>query len=228
MTAPSQMSLRRIPDALRLKVGVAYALAWEALVDTHARQAVQFVSEFAPRLSVLDAVTLYFRVTAVPESMREVVRTRALTSLEIDVLPPLTSFPVVEGWRRFRPDLWLEHRRQRVRYQEKTLELARMVGARAAEAVIATHVENAVGFTHLVGGVIPANAAIDRYVREFNLPDGLAQMVRQRAQARVAGRELTAQYDDPEQQPASRPSTPEDDAILRAHPVLESPQDIPA
>ena len=228
MTAPSQMSLRRIPDALRLKVGVASALAWEALVDTHARQAVQFVSEFAPRLPVLDAVTLYFRVTAVPESMREVVRTRALTSLEIDVLPPLTAVPVLEGWRRFRPDLWLEHRRQRVRYQQRTLELARMVGARSAEAVIATHVENAVGFTHLVAGVIPANAAIDRYLREFSLPDGLAQMVRQRVQARVAGRELTAQYDDPEQQPAPQPSTAEDDAILRAHPVLESPQDLPA
>jgi hypothetical protein len=199
MTAPSQMSLRRIPDALRLKVGVAYAIAWETLVDTHARQAVQFVSEFAPRLPVLDAMTLYFRVTAVPDSMREVVRARTLTSLEPDVLPPLTPLPVLAGWRRFRPDLWLENRRQRVRYHETTLELAYMVGARAAEAVIATHVENAVGFTHLVTDVMPATAAIARYIREFNLPDGVAQMVRQRAQARVAGRELTAQYDDPAQ-----------------------------
>jgi hypothetical protein len=206
MTAPSQMSLRRIPDALRLKVGVAYAIAWETLVDTHARQAVQFVSEFAPRLPVLDSMTLYFQVTAVPDSMREVVRARTLTSLELDVLPPLTPLPVLTGWQRFRPDLWLENRRQRVRYHEKTLELARMVGARAAEAVIATHVENAVGFTHLVVGVIPANAAIARYIREFSLPDGLAQMVRQRAQARVAGRELTAQYDDPHQQLAPAPS----------------------
>jgi hypothetical protein len=204
MTAPSQMSLRRIPDALRLRVGVAYAVAWETLVDTHARQAVQFVSEFAPRLPVLHAMTLYFRITAVPDSMREVVRARTLTSLEPDVLPPLVPLPVLTGWHRFRPDLWLENRRQRVRYHEKTLELARMVGARAAEAVIATHVENAVGFTHLVEGVIPANAAIARYIREFNLPDGLAQMVRQRAQARVAGRELTAQYDDPGQQPPSQ------------------------
>ncbi|MGH7628057.1 MAG: hypothetical protein ACREOF_01445 [Gemmatimonadales bacterium] len=200
MTAPSQMSLRRIPDALRLKVGVAYAIAWEALVDTHARQAVQFVSEFAPRLPVLDAMTLYFRVTAVPDSMREVVRSRTLTSLDLDVLPPLTPLPSVTGWLRLRIDLWLENRRQRVRYHEKTVELARMVGARAAEAVIATHVDNAVGFTHLVEGVIPANAAIGRYLHEFGLPDSLAQMVRQRAQARVAGRELTAQYDDPEQQ----------------------------
>jgi hypothetical protein len=221
MTAPSQMSLRGIPDALRLKVGVAYALAWESLVETHARQAVQFVSEFAPRLPVLDAVRLYFRVTAVPESMREVVRTRALTSLELDVLPPLTPFPELAGWQRIRPDRWLEHRRQRVRYQEKTFELARMVGARAAEAVLATHVENAVGFTHLLTGVIPANAAIDRYIHEFGLPDGLAQMVRQRAQARVAGRELTAQYDDPADRPASTPTEAEE-AILRASPVLES------
>jgi hypothetical protein len=155
--------------------------------------------------------------------MREVVRARALTSLEVDVLPPLVAFTPLTGWQRVRPDLWLEHRRQQVRYQEKTLELARMVGARAAEAVIATHVENAVGFTHLVSGLIPANAAIDRYISEFSLPDGLAQMVRQRAQARVAGRELTAQYDDPEQRPSLQTPTPEEDAILRAGPVLESP-----
>ncbi len=197
MTAPSQMSLARIPEGLRLKVGVAYAIAWEALVETHARQAVQFVSEFAPRLPVLDAMTLYFRVTAVPESMREVVRTRTLTCLELDLLAPLAPLPVLTGWQRLRIDRWLENRRQHVRYHEKTVELARMVGARAAEAVIATHVDNAVGFTHLVDGVIPANAAIARYIREFGLPDGLAQMVRQRAQARVAGRELTAQYDEP-------------------------------
>ena len=213
MTAPSQMSLRRIPDALRLKVGVAYALAWESLVDTHARQAVQFVSEFAPRLPVLDAMTLYFRVTAIPESMREVVRARTLTTLDLDVLPPLAPLPTLSGWHRFRPDLWLENRRHRVRYQEKTLELARMVGARAAEAVISTHVENAVGFTHLVAGVIPANAAIGRYLREFGLPDTLAQMVRQRAQARVAGRELTAQYDDPDQQLAASIPEPAGESV---------------
>jgi hypothetical protein len=207
------MSLRRIPDALRLKVGIAYAAAWESLVDTHARQAVQFVSEFAPRLPVLDAMTLYFRVTAIPESMREVVRARTLTSVELEVLPPLDPLPTLSGWRRLRPDLWLENRRQRVRYQEKTLELGRMVGARAAEAVIATHVENAVGFTHLVAGVIPANAAITRYLREFGLPDSLAQMVRQRAQARVAGRELTAQYDDPEQQIATSLPEPAGESV---------------
>ena len=49
MTVPSQMSLRRIPDALHLQVRVAYAMGWEALIDTHTRQALQFVTEFAPQ-----------------------------------------------------------------------------------------------------------------------------------------------------------------------------------
>ena len=47
MTVPSQMSVRRIPDALHLQVRVAYALSWEALIDTHTRQALQFITEFA-------------------------------------------------------------------------------------------------------------------------------------------------------------------------------------
>jgi hypothetical protein len=72
-----------------------------------------------------------------------------------------------------------------------------MVGARAAEAVIATHVENAIGFCGLLRGVLPVEQATDHYLREFSLSQSAAQMVWQRVQARVAGEELTAQYSDP-------------------------------
>ena len=84
MTAPSQMSLRRIPDALRLKVRIAYAAGWDALIDTHTAQALQFVCEFAPRLPVLAGLDLYFRVTAVPEAMQEAVRLGTLTVLDVE------------------------------------------------------------------------------------------------------------------------------------------------
>ncbi|HEU5170068.1 MAG TPA: hypothetical protein VFU46_06005 [Gemmatimonadales bacterium] len=202
MTAPSQMSLRRIPEALRLRVRIAHAAGWEALIDTHTNQALQFVCEFAPRLPVLEGIELFFRVTAMPEAMQEAVRSRTLTALDLESLPPLIPLPALSGWQRLRIDLVLEHRRHCRRYHEKTLELARMVGARAAEAVIATHVQNAVGFTHLLKGVMPVSAATDHYLREFSLPDSVAQMVRQRVQARVAGDELTAQYHDPPPPPA--------------------------
>ena len=194
MSVPSQMSLRRVPDALHLQVRVAYAAAWEALIDTHTQQARQFVCEFAPRVRVLDGMDLYFRVTAVPEAMQEVVRSRTLTGLDLESLPSFVELPVLAGWKRLRLDLLLEQHAYRRRYHEKTIALARMVGARAAEAVVATHVENAIGFSHLLKGVLPVEAATDHYLREFNLSAGMAQMVRQRVQARVAGEALTEQY----------------------------------
>src|SRR6476659_10486588 len=105
MTVPSQMSLRRIPDALHLPVRVAYATSWEALIDTHTRQAVQFVTEFAPRISALRGLDLYFHVTAVPESMHEVVRSRTLTALDLATIPQPMELPALAGWGRLRLDL---------------------------------------------------------------------------------------------------------------------------
>jgi hypothetical protein len=197
MTVPSQMSLRRIPDALHLHVRVAYAASWEALIDTHTRQAVQLVTEFAPRVSVLRGLDLYFQVTAVPEPMHEVVRSRTLTALDLKALPEPAELPTLAGWHRLRIDLQLEHRRYRRRYHERTLELARMAGSRAAEAIVATHVENALELAWLLKGVLPVGTVADHYIREFGLSAGVAQMVLQRVQARVAGDELTAPWDEP-------------------------------
>jgi hypothetical protein len=191
------MSLRRIPDAMHLPVRVAYATSWEALIDTHTRQAVQFVSEFAPRISVLRGLDLYFQVTAVPEAMHEVVRSRTLTALDLNTIPAAAELPTLTGWHRLRLDLQLEHQRYRKRYHERTLELATMAGSRAAEAVVATHVENALELAWLLKGVLPVNTAADHYIREFGLSAGMAQMVLQRVQARVAGDELTAPFDEP-------------------------------
>jgi hypothetical protein len=197
MTVPSRMSLRRIPDALHLQVRVAYAAGWEALIDTHTRQALQLVCEFAPRISVLDGLDLYFQVTAVPEAMHEVVRSRTLTAVDLKSVPQPAELPALTGWNRLRLDLMLEQHRYRRRHQERTVELARMAGARAAEAVVATHVENALELAWLLKGVMPVQAATDHYLREFNLPASVAQMVMQRVQAKVVGDELTAQSDEP-------------------------------
>ncbi len=197
MSTPSQMSLRRIPSALHLRVRIAYANAWEALIGTHTSQALQFVCEFSSRTPALRALDLYFEVVAVPAGMEESVRTRTLTSLELESLPPLAAPPALRGWQLLRVDRFVEWQQYRRRFEEKTIQLARMVGARAAEAVIATHVENAIGFYELVRETLPVEQATDHYLREFSLPSSTAQMVWQRVQARVAGQELTAQYSDP-------------------------------
>jgi hypothetical protein len=207
MTVPSRMSLRRIPEAMHLPVRVAYAASWEALIDIHTREAHQFVGEFAPRIPALEALDLYFRVTAVPEAMHEVVRSRALTALNLKTLPAPVDLPVLTGWGRLRLDLVLEYRRYRRRHLERTIELARMAGARASEAVVATHVENALELAWLLRGVMPVNAAADHYVREFGLTAAAAQMVMQRVQARVASDELAAEFEEPP--PRCEPVDPE-------------------
>ena len=144
MTVPSQMSLRRIPDALHLQVRVGYAASWEALIDTHTRQALQFVTEFASRIPVLEGLDLYFRVTAVPEGMHEVVRSRTLTALDLKTAAAAHG---AAGPHRVAAAPARSRRSSSSAIAAATAS-ARWSwpgwsGARAAEAVVATHVENA-------------------------------------------------------------------------------------
>lgn len=194
MIPPSRMSLRVIPAELHVQVRVAHAAAWEALIDTYTAQAIQFLYDFSARVAVLNALDLFLRVVPVPEHMQEAVRTRTLISLDRDSLLPLTELPVISGWRWLRVDRVLENARYRRRYNEKTLQLARMVGARATEAVIATHVDRALEVALLLDGALPFQDVMQHYLTEFSLPVGVAQAVLQRAQAKAAGAQLAAQY----------------------------------
>ena len=159
------------------------------------------------------------------------MRTRCLTSLELESLPPLAAPVPLRGWQVLRLDRFIERQQYRRRFEEKTVQLARMVGARAAEAVIATHVENVIGFYELLRGVMPVEQVSEHYLREFSLQSSAAQMVWQRVQARVAGEELTAQYSDPppppldpepEEQPSEREPDPEPEAAGLAAEYPES------
>jgi hypothetical protein len=192
---PSEMPIRQYPRPLRARVRVAYAAAWEELISTHAEQARQFIGEFSNRIEPLEALELYLGIVPVADAMQEPVRTRTLSSLDLDCLPQQTVFPVLRGWRRLRPDLQLKLIRYRRDYAEKTLELARLVGARAEEAVTATHVNNARQFTELLEGQLPVERAIGEYLRAFYLSLGAGQLVMQRVKSEAAGIQLAAQYD---------------------------------
>ncbi len=55
---------------------------------------------------------------------------------------------------------------------------------------------------------MPVGLASEYYLRGFTLPSGVVQMVSQRVQARIAGEELTAQYDEPLPHPAETSGAP--------------------
>jgi len=216
------MSMRSIPRAIQARVRIAYATAWEGVITTHSNQVLEFILEFASRMPPLDALDLYFRVVAVPEMMQESVRTRSLPELDLDCLPSVVPLPSLSGWRILRLDLVMKMMRYRREFVETTLHLARMVGARASEAVTATHVSHAIEFARLLDGVLPVDKAVAHYVYVFSLPQASAQTVLQRVQASLAGQQLAQAYRQPsppvwdaapprsgeEEEPAVNPGTP--------------------
>ncbi len=193
MSVPSQMSIRQFPRVLWPRMMIAHSAAWEALIDTHRNQALQFIQDFAKRISLSEALELYFRVVAVQAAMQEPVRTRTLVALDLETLPSRVPLPTVRGWKLLRLDLVFDTLRYRRAYNQKTIELARFAGARASEAVLATHVSNAIGFSQLLEGFLPLEKAVGHYLQEFRLAMATSQLVTQRVQAAVASQRLAAQ-----------------------------------
>lgn len=65
----------------------------------------------------------------------------------------------------------------------------RLAQARAEEALVRTHVENALSFVDALAEELPFDRAIDTYVREMAVPEPLASVVVTRVLV-VLGREL--------------------------------------
>jgi hypothetical protein len=65
----------------------------------------------------------------------------------------------------------------------------RLAQARAEEALVRTHVENALAFVDALAEELPFDRAIDTYIREMSVPEPLASMVVTRVLV-VLGREL--------------------------------------
>lgn len=86
---------------------------------------------------------------------------------------------------------------------ERRLRLAQ---ARAEEAVIRVHVENALLFVDTLAEDLPFDRAIDTYVRVMGVPEPFASTVATRALV-VLGRELVPQrprVEEPEDRPRLR------------------------
>lgn len=206
MSISSLASLRQFPESLRPQLHVAYAAARESLVDTHQAQAVRFTQDFSRRLPPLEALDLYFRVVPVPQSMVESVVSRALVALDFDRFPQAAMPPSLLGTLKFlRLDLTISLMRRRRQETETTLQLARLAGARAADAVLDTHVLNAARIAEVLHRVVWVDDAVSHYIHTFRLALPTAYMVFQRTRAMMADRNL-AELMAPVAEPALVPT----------------------
>ncbi|HJP56286.1 MAG TPA: hypothetical protein VJ847_04580 [Gemmatimonadales bacterium] len=205
MIAPSSISTRRFPDPVRVELQVAYARAWEALTATHEAQAVAFVRHLRGRLGSDEALHRYFREVAVPMQMQETVRARALLALTPDERRQQPSDPAEPAAPA--PYRVIEALRRRAQYVEETNLACRLAASVADEAVSLNHVAMALEVADVLRNVLPVDEALMHYIRAFELGSVPAQLVFQRALARIA--ELQPVLEDiPVAEPAPRFSRP--------------------
>jgi hypothetical protein len=195
-------AVRRTPgraggDTTRRKLEVTSAMAWEALVDAHIAEAIQFVILATPYEAIEESLPRYMREMDIQTSMAAAVRTGVLTAIEEE--PPVAPGDLFEDAARAADeaaddDGWnLLRKPQRVvqgviRRQKRSGEFERITQlaiARAEEHVIRTHIENAIGFVALLGDQ-PFERAIEAYLSAVDVSGGRAQAVFQRTMARLA------------------------------------------
>jgi hypothetical protein len=93
--------------------------------------------------------------------------------------------------------------RRRRHQMEATLQLARLAGARASDAVLDTHVLNAARIAEILHHVVWVDDAVSHYIHTFHLPLATAYMVFQRTRAMMADRNLSELL-EPVSEPAIR------------------------
>lgn len=201
MPAPGRIRFAfRYPDAVKRKLDVAAAMAWEALVQAHTRHALEFISLLDGHAPFDESAVRYIREMDIPPHMAAAVQTRVLAALEQRGVDDWPGEPgprpdphdagASGGWRRLRPRDLLRGVRHRQRRHEEVDRIAELALARAEEGVIRVHVEHAARFAELLEPHFPLRRGIDEYIDALGLAGGRAQSVFQRAMARIADRRL--------------------------------------
>ena len=189
------------PDAMAAdrRVQVAYARAWEAVVETHRVEAASFVEALAPLVSVDEALDAYFREVPVALGMRDAVRTGAFLKLDFSTLDAPAPAGTPGGWALLNPGTLLGVTRRMATATQEARRRMTLATARALEGIAATHKQNALDLAAVRGG--SSEDGVRHYIRTMDLPAHQAQMVYQQALAAMAEGELAA--------PPEETSTPE-------------------
>jgi len=187
------------------RVQVAYARAWEALVETHRAEAAIFVEALAPLVTVDEALDAYFREVPVPLGMRDAVRTGAFLRLDFSALdaPGIEGTP--SGWALLNPGTFFGMTRRMALATQEARRRSVLATARALEGLAATHKQNAIDLAAVRIG--SSEDGVRHYIKTMDLPAHQAQMVYQQALAAMAEQEL-ADAPEPALAPAAAVSAP--------------------
>ena len=198
---------RKISRAMQRQVDLTTAVCQERLLSTHVRHVlalVDLVHEELPFDSALDIYARILRLT--PEQARN-VGSRALAAigrrtglteaeelnldLEDDEDDELAHRPGEDGGR-FDAVFSRVRRRIKGRVHDDLRQRINLAAARAEDSLFETHVNNALVFGKALAEEVPLHEAVDLYLDVMTIPEGVSDVIFNRALRIVADDVLPA------------------------------------
>ncbi|HEU4557056.1 MAG TPA: hypothetical protein VFS20_04375 [Longimicrobium sp.] len=202
---------RNTSRAMQRQTDLATAVAQEKLLDTHVRHVLALVELVSSQIPFDAALDIYARILRLnPEQARNVgsrafaeLGRRGLVSgpgpgggdgvtlLEDDAADreEARRGPPAEGGR-FEQVFSRVRRRIRGRVQDDLRHRINLAAARAEDDLFEQHVSNALDFARSLAAEVPLHEAVDLYLEILGVPEGVSDVVFNRALRRVADDEL--------------------------------------
>lgn len=208
--------MRNTSRTMQRQIDLATAVAQEKLLATHVRHVLALVSLVQGDLPFDSALDIYARILRLnPEQARnvgsrafaELGRRGELAGAGADAPPLLEDDPAdredarrgggqPEGGR-FELVFSRVRRRIRGRVQDDLRQRINLAAARAEDDLFEQHVANALDFARALSAEVPLHEAVDLYLEIMSVPEGVSDVVFNRALRRVAEAELPPLGEEP-------------------------------
>jgi len=198
---------RNTSRAMQRQIDLATAMAQEKLLDTHVRHVLALVELVAGQLPFDSALDIYARILQLnPEQARNVgsrafaelgrrtgmERGGEVTLMEDDAADreDAAARPAPGEGGRFEQVFSRVRRRVRGRVHDDLRHRINLAAARAEDDLFERHVANALEFARALSAEVPLHEAVDLYLEIMSVPEGVSDVVFNRALRRVADSEL--------------------------------------
>lgn len=199
------MALLKNSRALQRQIDLATAVCQERLLATHVRHVIAFVDLVSDRMAFDDALDIYVRVLRLTPEQARNVGSRALAELgrrdgtverapqpRAEPEPEPEEAPEPEAGTGGRSDALFARLRRRVRgrVQDELRDRINLSAARTEDELLETHVGNSLVFVRALAEEVSAPDATELYLDTMMLPEGMADVVYNRALRKLADRAL--------------------------------------
>jgi hypothetical protein len=193
---------RKISRAMQRQVDLTTAVCQERLLSTHVRHVLALVDLVTDELPFDSAVDIYARILRLTPEQARNVGSRALAAigrrsglteaedLNLDLgddesdLDEAGDRGSEEG--RFDAVFSRVRRRIRGRVKDDLRQRINLAAARAEDALFETHVQNALVFGKALAEEVPLHEAVDLYLDVMAIPEGVSDVIFNRALRVVA------------------------------------------